>query len=286
VKRRSRTILFFLLKNLAFIAITLLMLEVALRLFNPLGVYGLVYDLNIMNPKQMMHDWGRVMRPGVYDLYSSVMTIDEDHYRVIPANNPEANCTIVIVGDSVAQGYRVSDEDIWVNHIAAAFQSVNFINASNYARNIDDAQLTITVHDDADGYLYLVVDNDHEESIGIEDTAPTHRITAIGVYFTAMQEMLSYREETGTDVELTGPQSTIDEQLAHFYAVLDDIVQDERTLVIGFEGDYDFSPPVQQIPPYTDVISPIDPHPNPQGHRFIAGQVRPILEAWLPMVCS
>jgi len=285
MQRRLRTILIRLLKNLTFIVITLLMLEAALRIFNPLGAYGLVYDVNIFNGNQVMSDWGRVMQSGFYEMYNSTMTIDENHYRVIPDNHPGAGCTIALIGDSVTLGYRVNDDETWANHIATAFPQVNFINVANQARNIDDALIGIQAHEDADGYLYLVVNNDHEAQVSVEYLAAPSRRSAIAVYALALKNLLAYRqerdaEEGATDVPM---QEAL---LAHFYAVLDDIVQDERTLVIGFEGDYDFPPPVQQIPPYTDVISQLDPHPNPQGHMFIAVQMRPVLEAWLPGVCN
>src|SRR5688572_9029835 len=101
------------LKNLAgaaaLVLFTLVLIEILLRSVDPWGLYYF-QDLEVMGNTIFQADpvRGYLMPDGDYT-FTRWRAHIRDGGRVLPATNIQADCTIAILGDSVAFGYGVND---------------------------------------------------------------------------------------------------------------------------------------------------------------------------------
>jgi len=294
-----RSIIYVLISTLLMV----LMLDALLFWLDPIGLVEHSHAHSSFHLLIREHETGYRLQTGQHLIHNYTLTIDEAGNRVTPASNSQATCTIAAIGDSVTMGSGVDDDKTWVNQLAIAFPDVAWINTgrSNYsAPNV----LALQMNTDADGYIWLIIDNDNIEALTVPGTTlPGYAVAATQqeLYPSATRLHLNYlrsRLNTSAATDETLPIRPINDTL--FYDVASQILTQENT--IGFALDVDN--PVSSIagvsritaetyenvyfiPWYTrNEISLIDKHPNPSGHVQIAEGMIPIIERFVQQVCD
>ncbi|MEO1444570.1 MAG: hypothetical protein AAFV33_29525, partial [Chloroflexota bacterium] len=276
------------------------LLEGLLRTVDPLGIDRLATTLRQMSRLIDEDDpRGFGLPPGSYPLQGNWrLTIDEDRNRLTP-DAVESDCRIVFVGDSVTIGQGVNDEDVWVNHLADGAAAA-YVNAGFSGFNIYQVSATVN-NRDADGYVYLLVNNDFDINIpfegnpagGVRAFVQQYVFRATYVYVVAYRSGLirpAQPVDTGVGSEVVQPASLANNERE--LAVLDRLVERDDVLILAMEGASLTAPLVERYPeivviePYTEVISWFDAHANAQGNLQIAEAVRPALEAFVQQRCT
>lgn len=261
------------------ILIVLLGLEALLAIFDPWGMYYFGDLQTLFKDAARDPVRGYVFSDGVYQLARSTATV-ENGTRRIPAANPDADCTIVFLGDSVTFGHGVDDADTFANLLAQQFPDVYFINGGVDSYNSTNVLGTLRAFSDANGYLYLISDND----ISAEHTLqPTPLDTSWLVRYLRFALVHS------------GAGDDSAAEYSRFYEDLDTISVDPRVALVAWPGPIIDAVvargyPVHLIPAYDAYpeyrISYVDRHPNPAGHQFIAEHLTPIVAALIAERCS
>lgn len=270
----------------------LLMLELLLalvdpwnmRYFNDLATLG--NEIYTSNPER-----GYIMPDGTYELSTWTATLD-DGGRVIP-NTGEADCTIAILGDSVAFGYGVDDAAVWVNQLAQDYPDVQFVNYAVPRYNSTNVLMTYETYNTADAYLYLIINNDIDPAID-----PDNQIFAGDggnlPFLVRYTNFAIYRGGGTAYVAPTDPNRQVDDtpQTRRFFDEVDTLLQDERIYLAAFEletltntllaRDYDVT--VLSYPP--ERISFTDYHLNPNGNADLAEQMKSLIDTMLAEQCS
>lgn len=262
-------------------AITLLVFEGLLRATDPWGMYYFD-DISYLQSQMQATDWGAYVYPsGQYQLTHRDFYINSDHSRRVPDTNPNSNCQIVAIGDSVTFGHDVEDEQTWVNLVAKEFPQVRFINAGMTGYNSHHILRSMEQFPDADGFIYLIVENDAEPYQAFK-SFPKHQKPLL---YSLTYDYLHayYKVEKIND---TPTEREIDRFLEDVGAIL----QHSNTVVFGYDKDlaslvYSEYPEVVLIDQYTDYISRMDGHPNVKGHQFIAEQLKPHLKTLIRQAC-
>ncbi len=272
--RRLRAIRRAIIAFLVIILLTLGLLEAALRLIDPWGAWRYTSDMDVL-AKLWINDQYReyALKPGSYRLSNWSMTVLSDTTRLVPDTNVAAPCKIVLAGDSATFAYGVSDADSWANLLARQFPDVHILNAGEDGYNIDSALATIRTFPDANGFLYLMIDNDN---------APLYRWTqslpAITTYF--------FYARIFASGEYPLPPAD-----AKFYATLDQILADQRVTIVAFNTGGLIAQvtarysQVHVIPFYTSYNSRADTHADPAGNRQIAANIAPYFKELVQQVC-
>lgn len=256
--------------------VTLLVVELFVRRSDPLGII-LYFNNGSRFVFREDANLGYVLEPGQYQFIGWSSNINADSTRFVPNTNVDAACTIVALGDSVTFGQGVSDNDTWLNLVAARFPDVHFINAGVPGYNIPNL-LPSHQHyaDRADGFLYTLIDNDSESPVAARVPFSTSAIerSAILLYIYALT------------AQTPPPMST-----AEFYGQLDKLAADPRLVITAFDTggissqvarDY---PAVSLQPMWTHFLTAFDRHPSPAGHQEIASSVTPIVDRLVQQVC-
>lgn len=94
---------------------------------------------------------------GIHDMSGWSFTITENETRLVPDNHPDG-CQIVFLGDSVAFGMGVNDDETFVNMLAK-WHGLNATIAAYPGYNIDNV-IQAKKQWPGQRYLYLSIDND------------------------------------------------------------------------------------------------------------------------------
>ncbi len=257
--------------------VTLLMLELLIRLTDPLGIIR--YFSNIERYVFREDDeLGYKLEPGSYAFIGWSSTILEDGTRYVPDAPTNSDCVIVALGDSVTFGQGVNDDETWVNRLAQRFPGVKFVNAGVPGYNLPNliAQYE-RFKDQYQAVLYTLIDNDVEASISRKQPPLTTwlvRHSAIFLYLHALS--------------LPRPPNMPESE---YRAYLDILSADPRVLMTAFASggvsealvkDY---PAIFLQPMWTHFLSPFDPHPSAQGHEEIAQTAAPLVEQIIAQFC-
>jgi hypothetical protein len=249
-------------------AVSLLAIEGALAWLDPLGIWRYYNDLRGVRMRFKSDDERiYVAAPGTYQMSNWEYTIEDGGTRHIPANDPNAGNTIVVLGDSVAFGLGVDDSETWPNLIAEA-TGYQVINTALPGYDLWAVRAAHDAFPDADQFIYLLIENDAAHD-AVQHINPPTGTSAIRVYL--------YLFQTGrVDVH----EATIPED---FWAEYDALVADPRVMVYGFrdgglaEQVAASGRAITLIEPYTGRLSWADAHPDAEGHRQIAEQVLNLL---------
>lgn len=278
----------------AIVGITLLLIEILLRVVDP---WGLSYfeDLAVMGNELFTPDAqrGYLLPDGSYAFkYWSAAV--KDGGRVMPAAETIGDCAVTILGDSVAFGYGVNDDQTWANYVAAQLPGVVLYNAAVPRYNSTNVLQTLQATPGANAYLYLIISNDVENAIN-----PAEQ------YFSGSGEGLPWLirymnfaifRSGGTDrVETTGVNtSLLDEtpETMRFFNELDTILENDKVWLAAFSNEALTNTLVARNYPVTVLtypaqrrISVADYHLNPQGNQELAAEILPLFQAIQQAAC-
>lgn len=262
------------MKTLRYVLITILLvilgLNMLLRLFDPLGVIRYSNQSRALFQLAIPHPTGYRLTPGYHDI-GYQLTIGLDGLRIVPDSNMLADCTIAVIGDSVAFGMGVHDTESIVNLLARAYPDVYWINASLPAYNVGNITRQLDSVS-ANGYLWFVVQNDNEPDYYYQTVSRKAPATALARYIDALTTHYDYRtEDFASRADAIVSRSDVLTAAFENYILTDDI--------------HSAYPDVLVIPLWTHNISPFDPHPNAQGHQEIAQAINPYIPEFITEIC-
>lgn len=249
-----------------------LAINAMLYYLDPLGIVIYAHDLNALFHVSEPDKTGIRFLTGRYAFRGYTATIGHDGLRIVP-DTAFTHCTIATIGDSVTFGMGVEDYETFTNIFAQTFKDVHWINAGipGYsALNVREQINTIA----ADGYLWLIINNDDE---------PFRRYFGGRIHNApfAITQYLTWQRETPIPVNTerfdSGAQTILshDDVLAFAFA--------DISLTDHIEQTY---PQVITIPLYTEVVSRADPHPNAAGHDQIATALYPYVSEFVEDICA
>lgn len=244
-------------------------IEVGLRLTDPLGALRYFGDLRAVMATYRTDVQRYAMRPGAYTFSDWQATILPDSTRRVPDTAP-AGCTIALVGDSVTFGLGVSDADTWANVVARELRGVHIVNTGVAAASIWSVTASMEAVR-ADGYVYLIIDNDDAPEIPPQALV-VREGWAIQTYVYVLQEWkpAAYK-----------PDPVARAQIA-------EVAGRRNVQAVAFTGNQlaRDMPGVAFIPPYTKRISWTDAHADAEGNREIAKLILPIVREFAARVCG
>jgi lysophospholipase L1-like esterase len=279
----------------AIVTITIALLEIALRVLDP---WGLTYfsDLGRLGNEIFTADdqRGYIMPDGTYAFRYWQATL-KDGKRVLPNNNPDATCEIAILGDSVAFGYGVNDDQVWLNSVARNMPNVHFHNYGVPRYNSTNVLQTLNSVPSANAYLYLVVNNDTEPAIDVR----TQRFAGSGEglpFILRYSNFLIYRGG-GTDYipPMVGNTALLpdSDNTRRFLAEVAQMMGDERVFLASFSDEAITNSLLAQGYTVTSVaypaqnrISVSDYHANAEGNIKIGEALLPTLQAMAQAHCN
>jgi hypothetical protein len=265
----------------AVIGVTLLIIEVLLRAVDP---WGLSYfddlarlysafapdaarDYALPDGDYSFTRWTAAMRGGA---------------RRVPNTPNAADCTLVVLGDSVAFGYAVNDEQTWVNGLAQRFPAVQFVNAGTVGYNSQQVLATLALYPQADALLYFVIDNDVEDITTLE----TLRARVQGEISPLW--LLRYGRFAISRNAFRGQAF----EPERFFRDLDAIITDPRVRLAAY-ADQALTLAMTErgyaltiIPMITDFVSFSDRHANATGQAKMAEQLAPLVSSMASDFCE
>ena len=283
-KRIVRTIIVVLWTFIA----TVITLELILRTTDPLGMFHAYNDLVVLHKNLESHPQrGYSLPPGEISFTDWLVTMTPDQTRQVPATNPQASCTIAMVGDSLTFGQGVEDDEPFTNLLAMQYPDVHFINAGIIGYNIHNVLSTIQ-DIEADAYVYLLINNDAEPELKIE-RHPRVRYAFSVYFFLAMQRLNGRTDNSAQDPPPDGITTPFPD-----WAIADaeTIIGTDNVLIVGFEGGklaqyiHTLDEELIFIPKTNHIVSQSDQHPNPEGHRELATALTPHVEALIAAHCN
>lgn len=237
------------------------------RLLDPLGAWHyaqrLVAIYVVLRPGQPY-----AAAPGEYKMDGWTFTVLPDGTRRVP-HSGAGPCTLVVLGDSVAFGMGVNDDETFADHLARMLPAwrVRLAAHPGYAlTEIEQAQRRWP----GDAYLYFIIDNDLGGSWTIGNPiGQSPLFPALSVLVSALREINA----------ATGPLAP---DLAASYAQR--VQAMGVNILAGFAGDRlpdalerAGRAVIRVSRPYP-VISAADPHPNRWGHEHIALALMPVMQ--------
>lgn len=251
-------------------------MEIYLRIYDPLGMDYLARDMREMSKSLEGQSGFWLLKPGHYEFSDSSATVLENHARLVP-DADSSDCQIVAIGDSFTFGLWVNDEETWVNQLARQLLEVELINAGVPGYNSPQLVRAFSRFPDVDGYLYLIVDNDHISSKVKRLTSPHDAELYVTAYI-----KVSLNRMTG---ETTTPQW---EQFWQDFAQIAD-----RDNILMFTYNHALSEPVTERYPEViwldwtpEPIAALDGHPTPRSHVELAGLMLPYVSEFVREVCD
>lgn len=201
----------------------------------------------------------------------------------------------MLLGDSVAFGYGVNDDKTVANYLAQNHPDVNFINTGMVAYNSSNVLANYEAFPDADGYLYLIVGNDHDPPIATEGevfvSAGNERLPHLVRYV----QFAIFRNQVNVDL-VSDPHVNLRDNsgMRRFLDEIDQLGSDERVYfatfdfynsLIGFieERGHDV---VQVSYPPDKTISLVDAHLNAEGNQQLADELTPLVETMQQSHCD
>lgn len=257
------------------LVVFMVVLEAALRWLDPIGTMAYSRTLYWTHTVRLPAHSGYTHTPGVYRVSGHPVTIGLDGLRATPPRS-NAGCTVVILGDSVAFGLGVGDEDTFAWRLAEAFPDVAWVNAGRTGYNADNLRRVLDEHT-PDGWLYYAVSNDAG--------APT---SADNVYRKPLALTVHWRVVRTLAAARRLPPGGVTDWTALDALAAD--LQRRGALIASADGHAVGARLAAQggalIPAHGHPISAVDPHPDADGHAIIAGALAPLVADWLPGVCG
>jgi hypothetical protein len=270
-----------LLRIVAIILITLTLTTSAVEAFlwfvDPLGIATYIYDQNSI--VTIADAEGYTLDPGEHAMRYWTFTIDSEGNRVLPPS--DSDCLIRFVGDSVTFGESVNDDETFAYKTALAYPDVRFINEAKMGYNLGNIMYLVN-NLPADGYIYLVSDNDDgamwarpPENWGERRILPP-RQSAFRSYLLTLQQIQT-------------PPAPPD--MEAFWRDFDVLWNRDDVLIIALESPLSAQiaeryPALNRIPWFPHRVSWIDGHPTPAGHDHILEHIEPYLREFIPTRCS
>jgi hypothetical protein len=260
--------------------LTLLVIDFGLYHLDPLGIVSSVHGNHSFHAVMQPDPTGYRLATGTHRFHDYTATILADGSRAIPATNGNAECTLATIGDSMTFGQGVNDADTWVNLLAEQYPDVHFANPSRP----DYSAVNVTALKQAypaDGYIWLLIYNDAIEPYvysGVQPAYPYPPATTL------------YRAWFVNQFRGAATQGTRQTDMQAYWQAVNTIA-DDNVLIAGFAEDElamttAMQYPVILLPAYTAFVSPVDRHPNAEGHRQIADSLLPYLTPFIEMVCN
>lgn len=257
----------------------ILLLDALLYWIDPLGIVASVHGNHSFHAVMRDDPTGYILQAGTHRFHDYTATILADGSRAVPATNPDASCTLATIGDSMTFGQGVHDNETWVNLIAAQYPDVHVINPARpdySAQNIAALKQTYP----ADGYLWMLIYNDALSPYvysGVQPAYPYPMATAL------------YRAWFVNRLRDTASRATRQVDMQAYWQAVEQIAGD-NVLIAGFAGDEltettALRHPLILLPLYTAFVSPVDNHPNAEGHRQIADSLSPYLSPFVDTMC-
>ena len=209
---------------------------------------------------------GWTFAPGTYRLVLNTVTMLDDGTRRVPDTNVDASKMLVFVGDSVTFGYGVDDDETFANLIARQLPDVHVYNTGITAFNSTNILRQVQNYADADAIVYLITSNDDDGEYIIDFSAKRPDFSWIVLYAVYLPPLLFPQQ-------LRPPHDT-----DRYLRDVAQISAYPNTLVVGYDDTLTpITPGAVRIAPYTTRNSISDPHPDAEGHRFIAEQLLPLI---------
>lgn len=250
------------------VLLTIAGIELMLRAFDPLGV---VYadDFTAMQRIAIPAPHGYTLETGLYHAAHWSYVVKPDGNRRTPGRTL-GGPRVTFVGDSVTFGFGVSDREVWVSRIAAAYG----IDAHNAGRTAySTVNVNLYLHDVRGCVVFLSYPNDPFMATSDDFTNP-------GAYDT-----YSFLTRTLTLLKNGKPTVIIEPFNPVFDAAMRDIAGRPDTLILAFDDDYGRAVAdaygAVLIPWYTHRVSFADPHANAEGNEQIAIAAAPVIAKWL-----
>lgn len=271
------------------IIIIVLLLEAMLRFIDPLGAYADYADGLFFQQFSTVTEEGYAMETGKIEMPGGwTITMLPDNSRAVPATNSDAACTIVLAGDSFTFGWGVDDADVWVNDVAAAIQDVHFINIAKAGYSITNVRQSIEAYP-ADGYVYLLFDNDSEptKTFEFKEYPPMTGVSAYLLYSQFHKNIEEQLVEQYSDDD-NAPM------MVNYWSEMAALVNRDDTLIVGLTDFRLITRTIDRYPsvialsyPYLDyVISHVDTHSTPAGNDEIARRITPHIRNFVEERCS
>lgn len=273
------------------IIITLVMIEILLRVLDP---WGFVYfnDLATISAS-FVDDDNRIysLPDGDYHFSNWTATVT-NQLRSTPNTNPDADCRIALLGDSVTFGYGVNDDETWVNILSEQYPNVYLMNTGVTTYPIEPIVGTYQMYqNEADGFLYLIISNDGHDA---QDTPnenldnPTQNIPLSLLYFGYYLIRLNIIDTPETTDGMN------EEEIKRFLENMEILAEEDNIVFMSFgekeitEIALDAGYEVHVLPPYPNEhrISFLDVHLNATGNTVLAQQIAPILDELIEQSCN
>ena len=249
------------------VILSLLFLEFLLS-FDPLG-FRHFRDQRILMQHLRPTPAGWTYDPGVYKLSTSTVTMLDDGTRLVPDTNVNADKTLVVVGDSVAFGYGVSDDQTFSNDIARELPNIHVINAAITTFNSSNVLRQVEQYPDADYIVWLIIKNDADPEFAPPFHQPLPDFSWTALYAIYLPLFLTEKDES-----YVHPLRDLNRYLNE----ATQITSDPRVLAVGYDNVLTpITPNAVHIEKYTTVNSFGDPHPNAEGHQFLADEILPLI---------
>ena len=250
---------------LIIVIVSLVATDAALAVLDPLGFWRYYNDMRAFRARSWPHDARYyVPAPGVYEMAGWTYRVDmPDYVRYTPASHPDADCTVVALGDSVTFGWGVNDAETWPNLYAQA-TGCRVINTANVGYDVWAVEAAHRAFPDADRYIYLLIYNDAGRGDGMQ-FEPLGGAGALGLYV----YLLRAARETVAPVVIPDD----------FWQAYDALAADDRVTIYGFrdgglaEQVAATGRRITLLEPYTSRISWADAHPDAAGQREIARSI-------------
>ena len=266
---------------LLIVGFCLLLLEGLVRFTDP---WGLTFFNDLL---RMGNDYfdidpvrGYSVPDGTYKFSYWEMTI-ENGARVTPATNADADCTFVMLGDSVTLAHGVDDDETWINHLAQMYPDIHFVNTGMTTYNSVAVRGTKAAFPDGDAYVYLIIDNDVEPTLNPDPEAFPGQNPTNMPFLVRYVSFILFNNRAESNAPSTLPLD--DARMVRFLEDVDAIIADGDTWLISLDGfplayqmqDLGYDVMLYTYPPYS--ISYVDLHLNPEGNRLFAEAVAPLI---------
>lgn len=260
---------------LVWLAMLLIFLNALLAKADPLAFQVRLHFLEVVSQAEVTAE-GYQIPAGRYMFEDLSITIQADGTRITPFTNPSADCRIVVLGDSVTFGYGVDDHETYVNRLALAFPEVAFLNTAQVGYNSPNIR-AVYESSPADGYLYLIVDNDWHERWTPD--APPAEMPPVSFYAVWL-----WKQARGVEPVADVPDTAAIERFKRDTAPL---FADNRVLIASY-GKILFTAGlgVDVVAPITTTIAPGDMHPDAAGHERIADRLESQVRELVNRVCE
>ena len=230
------------------------------------------------------HPTGFGFEPGTHELIGYTVTIMDDYNRLVPDTNPDADCTIAAIGDSMTYGGGVNDDETWVNLLAQAFPDVHFLNTGRPAYAASEIR-ELYRFTEADGYIYFIINNDIMPESGMERLPENYRLPNIfGLYRAGISNRYNFEHITEQEFEVADFDT--------FWATLGEFSSGGDVMMFTYdyweitEETVERFPEVLVIPYTDDRVSWYDAHPNATGHQAIFDSIRDDVAALIEEQCG